>query len=61
MLKMGVDLPDSPIMGVWGRKTARRNEGEYIDVAGEDCYNVPMNSVSLSGGAEMGKRWCKGK
>jgi len=37
--------------------------GEYIDVAEEDCYNMPMNSVPLSGGAEMGggERLCKGQ
>ena len=47
MLKMGVDLPDSPIMVSLGCRQPIGMRGEDIDVAGEKCYNMPMNSVSF--------------
>jgi hypothetical protein len=47
MLKMGVDLPDSPIMGSLGCRQPVGVRGEDTDVAAEESYNRPMNSVWL--------------
>jgi hypothetical protein len=53
-LKMGVDLPDSPMMDCFGLKQPVELRGEDIDVAGEKYYNMLMNSASWRGSKDVG-------
>lgn len=48
MLKIGVDVPDSPIimqLGLFRQPVGMKGEDIDDRRRGGDCYNMPMNSV----------------